>query len=392
LITVVGEDTYALMCDLCSPKLPEDETYDDLVKLITEHLEPQRSEIAERHVFRLRRQQIGEPLTVYLQALKHLASTCNFGKCQSCSTLEENLRDQFVSGLTSDAMRSRIFAEKKIEYKEAVELALALEAAEKHAETSASTAAVAMTIGQSTGGEPAETLHFAQGARGGSRGRAGRTPRHSGGGAGAGRARHALADAARSCWRCGRPHGADRCRFKNYNCDECGLRGHLKAMCKQVRSDGVRHNFVSEESDDGMFNIAVAARGNKPYYIKLLIDGISIDCEVDTGSRISAISEEMFRQLFSHKKIEADNLILRCYSGTRITSLGYMEVDVGLGNVLAQCLRLYIIKDGARPLLGRDWMRALKINQINLHEIIDDGFVTKLCKEFPEVLCDKLGV
>jgi hypothetical protein len=66
LITVVGEDTYALMCDLCSPKLPEDETYDDLVKLITEHLESQRSEIAERYVFRLRRQQIGEPLTVYL--------------------------------------------------------------------------------------------------------------------------------------------------------------------------------------------------------------------------------------------------------------------------------------------------------------------------------------
>jgi hypothetical protein len=36
-------------------------------------------------------------------------------------------------------------------------------------------------------------------------------------------------------------------------------------------------------------------------------------------------------------------------------------------------------------------MRALKINQINLHEIIDDGFVAKLCNEFPEVLCDKLG-
>ncbi|KAI5636816.1 SET domain-containing protein [Phthorimaea operculella] len=134
LITVVGDKTYSLMCDLCSPDMPEDKTYDALVKVMTDHLEPQRSEIAERHVFRQRRQHAGEPLADYLQALKHLAATCNFGKCTTCSTLEINLRDQFVSGLASEAMRSRMFAEKKLDYKKAVELALALEAAEKHAE------------------------------------------------------------------------------------------------------------------------------------------------------------------------------------------------------------------------------------------------------------------
>ncbi|GBP39301.1 Uncharacterized protein K02A2.6 [Eumeta japonica] len=64
----------------------------------------------------------------YLQNLKHLAATCNFG-----TNLEENLRDQFVSGLASGDMRSRIFAEPNLEYKRALELALALEAAERHA-------------------------------------------------------------------------------------------------------------------------------------------------------------------------------------------------------------------------------------------------------------------
>ena len=92
LITVVGEATYALMCDLCAPGLPENKEFDELVKLVTEHLEPQRSEVAERHVFRLRRQRAGEPLAEYLQVLKHLASTCNFGKCGSCSTLESVAR------------------------------------------------------------------------------------------------------------------------------------------------------------------------------------------------------------------------------------------------------------------------------------------------------------
>ncbi|CAH2063139.1 unnamed protein product, partial [Iphiclides podalirius] len=214
------------MCDLCSPCFPENKTYEELVKLVTEHFEPQRSEIAECHVFRLRRQRPGGSLTEYLQALKHLAATCNFGKCNTCSTLEENLRNQFVSGLANDAMRSRIFAEKKIQYKEAVELALALEAAEKHAEVSGSTKVLATDSG-ATGGEAGECLHYARGS-GGFKGRQGgqraRPPRAPG----AGGATTAAGAGARACWRCGRAH-ADRCRFKYYNCDECGQRGHIKA-------------------------------------------------------------------------------------------------------------------------------------------------------------------
>ncbi|XP_013168951.1 PREDICTED: uncharacterized protein K02A2.6-like, partial [Papilio xuthus] len=156
------------MCDLCAPSFPEDKTYEQLVRLVTEHLEPQRSEIAERHVFRLRRQRPGESLTEYLQALKHLAATCNFGKCTTCSTIEENLRDQFVSGLASDAMRARIFAEKKIQYKEAVELALALEAAERHAEVSGSTGASVTNSSSAAGdGGSAEGLHYTRGPGGG---------------------------------------------------------------------------------------------------------------------------------------------------------------------------------------------------------------------------------
>ncbi|CAH2068568.1 unnamed protein product, partial [Iphiclides podalirius] len=153
------------MCDLCSTCFPENKTYEELVKLVTEHLELQRSEIAERHVFRMRRQRPGESLTEYLQALKHLAATCNFGKCNTCSTFEENLRDQFVSALANDAKRSRFFAEKNIHYKEAVELALALEAAEKHAEVTGSTKVLATDSG-ATGGEAGEGPHYARGSGG----------------------------------------------------------------------------------------------------------------------------------------------------------------------------------------------------------------------------------
>ncbi|KOB66662.1 Uncharacterized protein OBRU01_16033 [Operophtera brumata] len=49
LVTLVGPQCYDLMCDLCAPDLPEDKSWAVLVKLIKDHLEPERSEIAERH-------------------------------------------------------------------------------------------------------------------------------------------------------------------------------------------------------------------------------------------------------------------------------------------------------------------------------------------------------
>lgn len=389
LITVVGETTYSLMCDLCAPANPEDKEFEDLVKLVSGHLEPQRSEIAERHVFRLRRQRAGETMTQYLHELKHLATTCNFG-----TTLEINLRDQFVSGLSNIAMRSRIFAEKNIQFKEAVELALALEAAERHAEVSATTSVVASTSGG--GGGAGEGLHQASVRRGG----AGR-----GGGGGGGRAQAGAAEPRQQaqaqpqprCWRCGRAHRADRCRFANYNCDECNKRGHLKVMCKEVRGGGDRssgrQNYVSddESGDEDIFNINVMAKGTKPFFIDVKIDQYTFKSEIDTGSRISAINEDVYQQFFSHKTIAADNLLLRCYSGTKIESLGYITVNVKLGDVVANKLALYVIRNGGCPLLGREWIRALNIKQINLNEMNDDPCVSRLTTEFPEVFSEKLG-
>lgn len=103
LLTHVGAPTYQLMCGLCAPYYPEDKTLEDLVNLVAGHLKPKRSEIAERYTFRQRRQAEGESISMFLQNLKHLAVHCNFG-----TTLEVNIRDQFVSGLRCENMRSRL--------------------------------------------------------------------------------------------------------------------------------------------------------------------------------------------------------------------------------------------------------------------------------------------
>ncbi|XP_063634900.1 uncharacterized protein LOC134805553 [Cydia splendana] len=223
LVTLVGAECYELMCDLCAPAKPEDKTFADLVKLVSEHLEPERSEIAERHIFRQRKQLHGEGIREYLQNLKHLAKTCNFG-----AQLEINLRDQFVSGLLSDEMRSRLFAVRAIDYKRAVELALALEAAEKHAAVSVGApAGAAAGTSASASASPDDGLHRVGAAR---RRRAGPAA--------------ATTAAPRApCARCGKTgHAEGRCRYKHFSCDACGEKGHLKVMCR---------NEVSKKSSKG---------------------------------------------------------------------------------------------------------------------------------------------
>lgn len=404
LVTVVGADCYDLMCDLCSPIQPESKTFDELVKLVKDHLEPERSEIAERHIFRQRKQQQGESIRSYLQSLKHLAKTCNFGE-----KLEENLRDQFVSALYSEEMRSRLFSEKNIDYKRAVELALALEAAERHASEACATTAgpAAASPGTSDG------LHRVAGS-----GRA-RAARAAPGPASAA----SPAEPRRNCTRCGKPgHGEGRCRYKHYTCDKCGVKGHLKSVCNrgEVETSGnsgkktnkgqfyLDSTSDSDSDDDSNFyNLGRINNNNnnnsygcefdsdRPYYVKLSVENALVKFEIDTGSKISAISQGFYDEMFLKVPIVKRILTFKSYTGDIIQTVGYIMVSVSYEGKKA-ALKLYIIKNGGPPLIGRTWIKELDLLRFNArnnhHYIFDENLLEKNLKdEFPEVFAEGLG-
>ncbi|XP_047543258.1 uncharacterized protein K02A2.6-like [Vanessa atalanta] len=395
LLTLVGGECYNLLCDLCSPDHPEDKEFDELVELLKHNLEPEKSEIAERHSFRERTQLQGESIRLYLQGLKHLAKTCNFG-----SKLEENLRDQFVSGLYSEEMRSRIFAEKDIDYKRAVELASALEAAERHASTA----------GAPVGGEGAgaDALHRVSGNGPAARARASGAGRSGGAGgaaASSGGGGDRAADARVPCARCGRAtHTPSKCRYKNFTCDLCGMKGHLKVMCLnksnhvgpigKAKSKGQYfiNNHSDSEGDDGNFyNLITGGEGDRPYYATLFVNYVKCKFEIDTGSKISAISKTFYDKYFNHIVMHNKKLILKSYTGDTIDTLGYIDVDVRFGQNSAK-LKLYVVENGGPPLMGRTWIKELKLTIVECHKITErDSIASKLKREYPEVFAEGLG-
>lgn len=396
LVTLVGSECYDLMCDLCSPDQPEDKAFDVLVKLVKDHLEPERSEIAERHIFRQRKQQQGESVRSYLQGLKHLAKTCNFG-----ASLEVNLRDQFVSGLYSEEMRSRLFAEKNVDYKRGVELAMALEAAERHASVASAPAAEAANAG-SSGGGASDGLHRVGGAR----------PRS------ARAATAATATERRPCARCGKAgHVEGKCRYKHYSCDKCGEKGHLKSVCTRSEKDGnsskksnkgqfYLDNSVTDsdtDNDCNFYNMGYTnhsrnineCEDDSPYYISLNVEGIFLKFEVDTGSKISAISKKFYDKMFCKLPIISKKLTFKSYTGDVIQTLGYIPVTTTYNNKQLS-LKLYVIVNGGPPLMGRTWINQLKLSSfdaLNRHHYVSDenSLANTLKDEYPEVFAEGLG-
>lgn len=79
LISVLNPETYARLRSLLAPSKPKDETYDTIIRVLTQHLSPEPSEIYETFRFQTRVQNSGESVADYLAELRKIADHCGFG-------------------------------------------------------------------------------------------------------------------------------------------------------------------------------------------------------------------------------------------------------------------------------------------------------------------------
>ena len=101
--SLVDEKVYGLLKSLASPDAVSDKTYDDLRKLLEDHMSPKATKYSQRYKFHRTIQTKEEPAISFLSRLRTIANDCEFR-----DTYEDRLMDQFLMGLYDGRVQSKL--------------------------------------------------------------------------------------------------------------------------------------------------------------------------------------------------------------------------------------------------------------------------------------------
>lgn len=129
LLTTINECTYRKLRDICHPDVPQNKSFDELIKLLSRHYFATRPVFVERKKFYDAKQTADETAQKWAERLQDLAIDCRFG-----SRLETTLSDRFICGLHSKALLERMCAEKDdgtLTLQQALQIAISQEVKKK---------------------------------------------------------------------------------------------------------------------------------------------------------------------------------------------------------------------------------------------------------------------
>lgn len=361
LLHYMGGETYDILSDKLAPERPHQKTYDQVVAVLEAHFNPEPLEILENFRFHCRKQADDRPdetIHEYLIALRKLAITCNFGNYLSTA-----LRNQFVFGVKDRAIQSRLLEVRGLTLERAQEIAVSMELSNKGGRE------IQAKQGRSE-------VNFVENSRG-SAARV-QAPRTN---ANANKKKCEKTEPEKrrgQCYRCGSDfHYADKCKHIRTQCNYCKVAGHLEKVCQNKKSDQGRGKrseaHLLEERDAEFSDGEVIALDEvckledtvKPqsskFWLEVQVNGVMIRFEVDTGAPVSIISAEDKKKYFAADCLLPSDLQLVSFCDTKIQIYGMLKVSVVYGEKKL-LLPLYVSNVRKHPLLGRQWMKAMRVD------------------------------
>ena len=346
-----------------APNNPKDKSFETITGVLKAHFEPKPLIIAQRFHFHRRDQAQGESVAEYLAELRRLASKCNFG-----SYLDEALRDRLVCGQRSEAIQKRLLSEPEPTLARVFEITQGVEAAHKQAQTLKT--ADTITVKKVDRRAPPQESAVVRG---------------------------------KPCYRCGKiGHAQQNCGFREATCHARGKRGHISRVCKssrgQNRSSKLRARWVDsdpqppqETGEEVLFH--VGQKSSHPYQVTLELEGRAITMEIDTGASVSLISEELQKTVFPDAHLTKPTSTLRTYTSELIPVVGQMTVKVKYGDYVGYH-KLYVVKGKGPSLLGRDWLKHIRLDWANIKMLSMENSppaLKELSDKYAEVFQDGLG-
>ena len=292
------------------------------------------------------------------------------------------LRDRLVCGVEHAGITKKLLAEKEgSTYAKAYETALSIEAAEKDTQTFKSHS-------EATGSR--EGIHLTN--RGGDHKRTRNKQSDK---------KPAQSSFTPTCYRCGDPHYADKCKLTDVTCRYCKKKGHLEKVCRaKTKSKGKKAHYVdskvqddSDSEDDSYNMFALKGASCDPVIKQVYINGVLVDMELDTGASASIICEETYRPIADQgtfEPLQEPTLKLNTYTGESIPLLGSAPATVSYGQ-REETLMVHVVAGSGPNLFGRDWLSKLNVTVGLINSLEDSYQLENLLEEFSDVFRPGLG-
>lgn len=275
LITSLSEGTYVLLQNLLSPVMigSTEATFNMCVMAMKAHFKPATSGFAERFKFYCATMSPSESINDWAVRVRELATYCEFG-----THLETAIRDKFVMGLEKGPAIDKIFLEPvTTRFERVKEIANNAEYVLHQYQKCEVKREADLNYIKKRGNVTQQKNEQQQ--------RRGQKKMQQSGNEGRDSKQQQQQHKQQQCTVCGfTNHISADCKFKNYKCNLCKQRGHLKKMC----STSQNLNFLNNE-ELSLFSMRGCNDG--PIKIKICVNGSPFTMELDTGSEYNVISD-----------------------------------------------------------------------------------------------------
>ena len=272
---IVGNRNKPLYCnvpDSLSESLARARLDNAIATLKALYIKP-TNEVFARHLPATRRQQSGETIDEFLQALKTLSKDCNFQNVTAAVYRDEAVHDAFITVLQSNTIRQRLLENSTLEVGAMFTQARSLDTAQKNSESYTSSGPPSFPTAATTlspnnpEGNPESTLATVKGPK---------------------------------CYFCGyTKHPRHMCPAKDATCKSCQKRGHFAKVC---RSNPVGSQFEQGSAAASVYPTLAAVPSSTPPTLlksssKVTINGVSARALVDSCSTESFIHPHLAETL-----------------------------------------------------------------------------------------------
>lgn len=161
------------------------------------------------------------------------------------------------------------------------------------------------------------------------------------------------------CYGCGEPHNSYKCPHKNLFCEQCSKTGHIKQKCRtkilENQTEDVKTIWQPRTTCKGI--------GREHIIVKMFVEGIPIELEVDTGSSVTILSKDDFTKLkIPLPKLRKALVTVRSYTGHKLNILGEMVFKVKYDDQEYSLSTL--VSEGVHgcSIIGRDWLSKIPLH------------------------------